>query len=99
MYCRHFHTLTAVIEAKASFKHFKLALRRTSSEQTLSDNFDFAMVRAVALIALLISSVKLMQVRSSLFSLKGIVAWQEAKILPISRPLESVDSKCGSIVN
>ena len=86
MDCLAFHTVTATIEATASFKHFKLALCKTSSEQTLSDSFVLVMVCAVAFMALLISSVTPALHLSSLLSLTGIVTGQAAKILRVREP-------------
>ena len=49
--------MIAIMEATDSFKHLRLALLRISSEQILSEIFVFVIVRAAALMALLISSV------------------------------------------
>ena len=39
MDCLDFHTVTAVIEATASFRHFRLTLHRAFSERILSESF------------------------------------------------------------
>ena len=52
-----FQTETAVILATASFRHLRPAFCRRTSEQILSDSLDFVIVRAVALMALFMSSV------------------------------------------
>ena len=90
MVCLEFQTVTAVIDATASFRHFKLAFRKVSSERILSDSFVFVMVRAVALMALLISSVTLTRDQSSFFNLTGIVSGHADRILPISNPFANV---------
>ena len=87
-----FHTVIATIEATASFKHLRLAFRRTSTEDTLSESLVRVMVRAVDLIALFISSVILMHDLSSLVSLNGIVTAHEDRIFPISNPFAKVTS-------
>ena len=38
MDCLDFHTVTAVIEATASFRHFRFALCNTTSDGTLSES-------------------------------------------------------------
>ena len=43
-----FHTVTAIIDATASLRHFRLALARTSSERILSESSVFVIVCAVA---------------------------------------------------
>ena len=88
---------STLIEATASFRHFRFALSRTTSERTLSDSFALVIVRAVALISLFISSVTLMHILSSSLSLIGIATWQAAKILPINRPFANVDSTSGGM--
>ena len=97
MDCLDFQTVTAIIDATASFRHFKLALCNMSSERILSESFVFAIVRAVALMALLISSVTHTNDRSSLFSLTGIVSGQAERILPMSNPFANVFKTCGGI--
>ena len=78
------------MEATDSFKHLRLALLRISSEQILSEIFVFVIVRAAALMALLISSVTVIPYLSLILSLTGIVNGQAAKILPMSRPFAKV---------
>ena len=96
MECLAFHTVHAIMEATASFRHLRLALRRTTSELTLSESLVLVMVRAVDFIHLLISSVTT-HVLSSLFSLTGIVTEQADKIFPIRRPFAKVDNTLGGI--
>ena len=95
MNCLDFHTVKAVTDATASFRHFKPALCKMTSERTFSESFVLVMVLAVALIALLISSVMLIKDLSSLFNFTGIVTGQAAKIFPITKPLANVDNTCG----
>ena len=92
-----FHTVIAMIEATLSFKHFKFAFCNTSSDRILSESLVLVMDRAVALIALLISSVIPMNDLSSIFNLIGIVTGHDAKILPMSRPLANVVNRCSGI--
>ena len=97
MECLAFHTVVATIEATASFKHLRFALCRITSERTLSESLVFVMVRAVALMHLLISSVKTILDLSSLSSLTGMVTEHADRILPISKPLAKVDNTFGGI--
>lgn len=96
--CFDFQTVVAVIAATASLRHLRFALARTSSDQTLSDNFVLVMVRAADFMALFMSSVTLMEYLSLSLILRGIVIGQAAKILPISKPLAKVDNRCGGIL-
>ena len=93
--CFDFQTKTAIAEAAASFKQRILAFVRITSECILSDSLVLVMVRAVALIALLISSVTVFEPLSSGSSLIGIVAGEAARIFPINSPLAKVDKRCG----
>jgi len=52
-----FQTVTAVVIATASFRHLRPDFCRRTSERILSESFDFVIVRAVAFMALLMSSV------------------------------------------
>ena len=78
-----FKIKTAIAEAAASFRQRILALERITSERILSESLVFVMVRAVALMALFISSVLIFEPLSSMFSLIGIVAGAAARIFPI----------------
>ena len=91
--CLDFQTVTAVTEATASFRHFKLAFLRTSSDRILSESLDFVIVRAVAFMALLISSKTPLHVLSSLDIWTGIVAGQEDRIFPMRIAFANVASK------
>ena len=97
MDCLAFHTVKAVTEATDSFRHFSLALCKISSERFLSESLVFVMVRAVALILLLICSVTTIQDLSSSCSQTGMVTGQADKILPINKPFAKVASKLGGI--
>ena len=91
-----FHTITAMIEATASFKQRKPAFQRVVSDRTLSDSLHFVIVLATYLMDLLISSVMQIKDRSSFSSLIGIVAGAAARILPIKRPFANVVKRfCG----
>ena len=92
-----FHTLKAIMEATDKFKHLRLAFCRTFSVQTLSESLVLVMVWAVALMALLISSVAPIKAMSSLFSLIGGVTEHPAKILTIRRLFVKVAKRCGGI--
>ena len=78
MDCLDFHNVTAIIEATASFKHFSLAFQSTGSDGILSNSLVLVMVRATALMDLLMSSVTPIRDRFSSLSLIGIVAHQQA---------------------
>ena len=93
MDCLHFQTVIDITEATASFKHFRLAFCKISSERILSESFVLVMVLAVALMALLISSVTPMQDLSSFVNQIGIVTGQAARILPMRSPLAKVLNK------
>ena len=97
MDCLAFHTVIAIMEATASFKHLRFALCRMSSERTLSESLVFITMRAVDLMHLLISSVITISDQSLLLSLTGMVTEQVDKILPISKPLAKVDKTLGGI--
>ena len=90
MDCLAFHTVVAIIEPTDSFRHLRFAFLSTSSEWILSLSFVLVMVLAVALMALLMSSVTPMHDLSILFKFNGIVAGQEDRIFPISRPFAMV---------
>ena len=62
--CLDFQVRTAIVEAAASFKHRILAFERITSERILSESLVFVIVRAVALMALLISSVVVLETLS-----------------------------------
>ena len=57
MDCLDFQTVTAITDAADSFRHFRFAFLRTSSERILSESLVLVMEPAVAFIDLLISSV------------------------------------------
>ena len=81
MDCLAFHTVIAVIDATASFRHLRFAFRMSSSERILSESFVLVMVRAVAFMDLLISSVMVILDLSSWFNLTGIVSGQAHHLL------------------
>ena len=91
--CLDFQIKTAIAVAAASFRQRILALERITSDRILSDNLVLVMMRAVALMALLISSVTVFEPLSSGSSLIGIVAGEAARILPINNPLAKVDNR------
>ena len=90
MACFDFQTVTATMDATASFRHLRFAFCSMTSERTLSEGLVFVMVRAVFLIALLMSSVTLIKVLSSLLNLTGIVSGHVERIFPISKPFANV---------
>ena len=92
MDCFDFQTVTAVIHATASLRHLRFAFSRVSSDQILSESLVLVIVRAVALMDLLISSVTPIHVLSSSFSLMGMVTGQALRILPMRMP-------CANLVN
>ena len=63
--CLHFHTRVAITEAVASFKQRSPDLASITSERILSESLVLVMVRAAYLIALLISSVIVIEFLSS----------------------------------
>ena len=73
MDCFAFQTDTAVIEATASFKHFRFAFSRTISDHFLSHSLVLVMDLAIAFIDLLMSSDIPIQVSLSSPSLTGMV--------------------------
>ena len=93
MDCFDFQTVIAVIEATASLRHLRFAFLKTSSEQILSDNLVFVIVRAEDLMALFISSMTTTFCLSSLVILSGMVIGQAANILPINKPFVNRASK------
>ena len=91
--CLDFQIRTAIVEAATSFNHRILAFESTTSERILSESLVLVIVRAVALMALLISLVMVIEFLSSWSSLIGMVAGAAARILPINKPFANVDKR------
>ena len=88
-----FQTKVAIVEAVISLRQQSPAFDRMISERTLSESFIFVIDRAAHFMALLISSVIVIDPLSSKSILIGIVAAAAARILPIKSPFAKVVSK------
>ena len=80
--CLHFQTKTAIADATAPFKHRSPALERTDSERILSDNLILVIDLAAHLMALLISSVMMLEPLSSGSSLLVSLPEQRQEFYP-----------------